>query len=69
MAIIDDHGAIAKRLRELKCVAPKNANEITELEKWKSAALDAARAYVQKRKQEIARKTLFRRAPESTHQP
>jgi hypothetical protein len=64
MAVIDDYAAIAKRLRELKAPSPKGAREITELEQWREAAFGAARAYVQKRKLEIARGPVFRRWPQ-----
>lgn len=66
MAIIDDFGGIAKRMRELKSAAPKSANEITELERWRDAALGVARTYVQKRKLDMVRGPLLRRRPQPT---
>ena len=51
MSILDDYGAIAKRMRELQAASPKDANEIAELERWRDAALGVAREYVQARRQ------------------
>lgn len=51
MPIIDDFDGIAKRLRELKSAAPKGADEIGELEKWRDRAMETAGAYVQSRRQ------------------
>ncbi len=50
MSIVDDYGAIARRMRELKAASPKDANEITELERWRDTALGIARDYVQARR-------------------
>jgi hypothetical protein len=66
MAIIDDFDSIAKRMREIKASAPKDAREITELERWRDAALDTARAYVQRRRQDMVRGPFLRRRPEPT---
>jgi len=50
MAIIDDFDGIAKRMRELKSPAPKGANEIAELEKWRDLAKETARVYLENRR-------------------
>jgi hypothetical protein len=50
MALIEEYGAIAKRLRELQGVAPKSADEITELERWRDLARQTAREYVESRR-------------------
>lgn len=50
MAIIDEFEVIAKRMRELKSPAPKGANEITELEKWRDLAKETARVYLENRR-------------------
>jgi hypothetical protein len=54
MAIIDDFDAIAKRMRELKAPAPKDATSITEMERWRDAAMETARVYVQNRRRGLA---------------
>lgn len=41
MSIVTDYAAVAKRLRELKAPAPKDAAEITELTNWRAAAMGA----------------------------
>lgn len=46
MSIIEDYDAIAKRLRELKAAAPKSAERVTELERWRDLARETARVYV-----------------------
>jgi hypothetical protein len=61
MSIVEDYGAIAKRLRELQSATPKDAQQITELEKWRDAAFDTARSYVQRRKMEIVRRRILPR--------
>jgi hypothetical protein len=66
MAIIDDYTAIAQRMRELRAPSPKDAQEITDLGQWREAAFGTAKAYVQKRKMEIARGPLLRRRPQPT---
>ena len=50
MAIIDDFDAIAKRLRELRTPAPKSADEIGELERWRDLARETARVYLENRR-------------------
>jgi hypothetical protein len=50
VAVIEDYGAIAKRLRELRAVAPKGASEITELERWRDLARKTAIEYVESRR-------------------
>jgi hypothetical protein len=42
-------------MRELRAPSPKDAQEITELERWRESAFGTAKAYVQQRKMEIAR--------------
>jgi hypothetical protein len=59
MPIIEDYGAIAKRLRELKATAPKGAGEITELERWHDLARQTAREYVESRRRGIARRLIL----------
>jgi hypothetical protein len=63
MAIIEDYGAIAKRLREL---SPEPANrgqkEIDELEKWRHRAEETARVYVQDRRRGILSVPISRNA-------
>ena len=66
MAIVDDYGAIAKRMRELNARAAKDGKGITEPERWPDTAMDAARAYIQKRKREIVRGPILRRRPQPT---
>jgi len=53
MAIVEEYGAIAKRLRELKPASPKSAGEIAELERWRDLAKETARAYVENRRRQI----------------
>jgi DNA-binding ferritin-like protein len=53
MPIVEDYDAIAKRLRELRAVAPKSADEITELERWRDLARQTAREYVENRRRSI----------------
>jgi hypothetical protein len=63
MAIVVVYGAIAKRLRELRTDAPKGADEITDLERWRDLAKETARAYVEGRRRHImSRPILPRRA-------
>ena len=52
MPIIEDYGAIAKRLRELRAAVPKGADEITELELRRDLARLArmAREYIESRR-------------------
>ena len=55
MPIIDNYDAIAKRMRELELPVQAQSHKDTELlEKWRAAALDTARTYVQKRRRELA---------------
>ncbi|MGD9616108.1 MAG: hypothetical protein AB7H90_11975 [Alphaproteobacteria bacterium] len=54
MPIIEEYGAIARRLRELKTAAPKSADEIAELERWRDLARQTAREYVENRRRGIA---------------
>jgi hypothetical protein len=56
MAIIEEYGAIAKRLRELRATgaSPKGAEEITELEHWRDLARQTAREYVESRRRRSA---------------
>jgi hypothetical protein len=61
MAIIDDFDAIAKRLRELKSPAPKSAEQIAELERWRDLAKETARVYVETRRRDLLRRHLGRR--------
>jgi hypothetical protein len=49
MAIIDDHEAIARRLRELK-PSPAPTTKDTDLDKWRGLAEQTARVYVQNRR-------------------
>lgn len=53
MPIVEEYDAIAKRLRELNTSAPKGADEITELERWRDLAKETARAYVEDRRRQI----------------
>jgi hypothetical protein len=66
MAIIDDFDAIAKRMRELKSAAPKGADEITVLEKWRDLARQTARAYVESRRSGVAERPVLARRPQPT---
>jgi hypothetical protein len=50
MPIVEDYEAIAKRLRELRAAAPKSAERITELERWRDLACETARVYVDDRR-------------------
>jgi hypothetical protein len=54
MSIVEEYDAIAKRLRELKTGAPKGAEEITDLERWRDVAKETARAYVESRRRHAA---------------
>lgn len=49
MAIIDDHEAIARRLRELRPSATPTARD-TDLDKWRDLAEKTARVYLQNRR-------------------
>ena len=51
MSIVEDYVSIAERLRELKAAAPKSAERITELERWRDLARETARAYIGNRRQ------------------
>jgi len=55
MPIIDDYVAIAKRMRELESRVHAQSLEESELGKWREAARETARAYVKRRRQELAR--------------
>jgi len=46
MPIVEDYEAIANRLRELRATAPRSAERITELERWRDLARETARVYV-----------------------
>jgi hypothetical protein len=59
VAVIEDYGAIAKRLRELQAVAPKGASEITELERWRDLARQTATEYVESRRRPRAGRLIF----------
>ena len=50
MPIVEDYGAIAKRLRQLQAGASKEDGEITELEQWRDLARQTAREYVERRR-------------------
>ena len=52
MSIIEEYGAIAKRLRELRAAtaSPKGAEEITKLERWRDLARKTAIEYVESRR-------------------
>jgi hypothetical protein len=49
MAIIDDHEAIARRLRELNPPASRPAKG-RDLDKWREIAAETARVYVENRR-------------------
>jgi hypothetical protein len=66
LAIVDEFEAIAKRMRELKAAAPKGADEITELEKWRGLARQTARAYVESRRSGAAERPVLARRPQPT---
>lgn len=59
MPIIEDYGAIAKRLRELRAATPKGPDEISELERWRDLARRTAREYVASRRQQTARRLIL----------
>jgi hypothetical protein len=61
MPIINDYGAIAKRMRELRTPNPKGAERITDLERWRDAAKEVAQTYVEQRRRELIVKRAFRR--------
>jgi hypothetical protein len=48
--IVEDYEAVAKRLRELRATAPKSAERVTELERWRDLARETARIYVDGRR-------------------
>jgi hypothetical protein len=54
MPIVEEYDAIAKRMRELQSAAPKSAEEITDLERWRDLALQTARGYVEDRRRRAA---------------
>jgi hypothetical protein len=54
MPIIDHYEAIGKRARELKLPVQAQSYKVSELEKWREAALETARAYVQTRRRDVA---------------
>lgn len=64
MAIIDDYGTIAKRMRELKPAARKG--QAPEREQWRDAVLDVAREYVRQRRTETAWNRILPRRPQPT---
>jgi len=49
MAIIDDHEAIARRLRELERFATPTTKD-NDLDKWRDLAEETARVYVENRR-------------------
>jgi hypothetical protein len=57
--IVEDYGAIAKRLRELRADSPKSADEITHLERWRDLARETARAYVEDRRRQNRRRPIL----------
>jgi hypothetical protein len=59
VSIVEDYGAIAKRLRELRADAPKGAEEITHLERWRDLARETARAYVEDRRRQNRRRPML----------
>jgi hypothetical protein len=59
VSIVEDYGAIAKRLRELRTDAPKSADEITHLERWRDLARETARAYVEDRRRQHRRRPIL----------
>ena len=59
MPIVEDYDAIAKRLRELRTVAPKGAEEITHMERWRDLARETARAYVEDRRRQVRRRPIL----------
>lgn len=59
MSIVEDYDAIAKRLRELRTPAPKGADEITHLERWRDLARETARAYVEDRRRQGRRRLIL----------
>lgn len=52
MAIIEDYGAISRRLNELLTTSSKDVNEITDLERWRDLARETAQEYVESRRRE-----------------
>jgi hypothetical protein len=56
VAIIEEYGAIARRLRELRAAtaSPKSAEDITEMERWRDLARQTAREYVESRRRRNA---------------
>ena len=66
MAIIDDYEAIAKRARELKLPVRAQSHKVFDLEEWRQAALETARAYVQTRRRDVALGPMLPRRPRAT---
>jgi hypothetical protein len=66
MPIIDDYEAIAKRARELKLPVQAQSHKVSDLEKWREAALETARAYVQTRRRDVALGPMLPRRPRVT---
>jgi hypothetical protein len=59
MAIVEEYGAIAKRLRELQSANPKGAGEIRELERWRNLARQTAREYLDTRRRQTSRRLIL----------
>lgn len=49
MPIVEEYGAIARRLRELRTASPKSVRETTNLERWRVLARETAEEYVKRR--------------------
>ncbi len=63
MAIIDDHEAIAKRLRKLKPSAAPAKD--TDLDKWRDVAKETARVYVENRRRGPLADSLYHKRREA----
>lgn len=63
MPIIEEYGAIARRLRELQTASPKSVGEISDLERWRDLAKETARQYVEDRRRAAIVKRLLPRRP------
>jgi len=53
-------------MRELELPVQEQSREEAELEKWRDAAFDTARAYMQKQRHELALGPMLRRRPPPT---
>ncbi|MBV9828733.1 MAG: hypothetical protein JO001_24145 [Alphaproteobacteria bacterium] len=66
MPIVEEYGAIAKRLRELQTASAKSVDVISDLEHWRDAARETARVYVETRRRGLVTGARRHRFPQPT---